>query len=91
LDRKPTRKRIADVPSPKELLTRLNRKLSPPPEQPQFEYAPWSEPDPDNIPSSGEQRRAGAVALSELPQYQTQYLTDSEVRAEQQRRLFGDS
>lgn len=77
--------------TPRELLTRLNRKLSPPPEQPQFAYSPWSAPDPENIPSSGEQRRAGAIALSQLPQYQTRYLSDSEIRDEQRRRLFGDS
>lgn len=77
--------------TPRELLTRLNRKLSPPPERPQFQYQAWSAPDPENIPSSAEQRRAGAVALSELPQFQVQYLTDAEIRAEQRRRLFGDS
>ena len=67
--------------SPKELLTKLSRKLSPPPEQPQFEYSPWSEPE--SMPSERDARLEGARALANSRLYRAP--TVDEVREQQDR------
>lgn len=67
--------------SPKELLTKLNRKLSPPPEPPQFEYSPWSEPEGST--TDREARREGSRALANSQLYRVPSV--DEVRANQDR------
>ena len=59
------------MPTPKELLTRLNHKLNPPPPPERFEYAPWSSPDPANLPNEADARREGARALARSSLYAT--------------------
>lgn len=55
--------------TPKELLTKLNLKLNPPAPPEQFEYAPWSSPDPANLPNEATARKAGAAALARSSLY----------------------
>lgn len=55
------------MPTPRELASRLTQKLKPAPQQPQFEYAPWSEPT--DMPSERAARLEGARALARSSLY----------------------